>query len=271
MQGVLRLAWLGHSTVVIDMDGVRILTDPLLRRNAGLLRRRAAGPDPSHWTGSDAVLLSHLHHDHAELASLRMLPETPILTASENADWLRRHGVSAAVALGDGWQGVGAGDVQVHLVPAVHHHRLMPHRPNAAHGHLLRGPTASLWVAGDTSLYDEMSELPALLGRPALDVAVVPIAGWGPRLSEGHMGVDQAAMACARSGARWALPVHWGTLHPPLMTRFGSGWFDRPGDEFEAALQRLAPECRAIRLRPGERATVAVESGDGGQAGPAVT
>ncbi|MGH3329989.1 MAG: MBL fold metallo-hydrolase, partial [Nocardioidaceae bacterium] len=62
---MLRLAWLGHSTVVIDMDGVRILTDPLLRRNAGLLRRRAAGPDPSHWTGSDAVLLSHLHHDHA--------------------------------------------------------------------------------------------------------------------------------------------------------------------------------------------------------------
>lgn len=256
---MLRIAWLGHSTVVIDLDGVRLMADPLLRRHAGLLRRRGRQPERSDWVGTDAVLLSHLHHDHAELSSLRMLPEVPILTAGESAAWLHRRRVPSAIGLGDAWQDVGGGAVQVSLVRADHQHRRMPHRPNAAHGHLVRGRTASLWVAGDTSLHSEIADLPDLVGRPALDVAVVPIAGWGPRLSGGHMSAEQAATACALSGARWALPVHWGTLHPPLMTRFGSMWMERPGEEFAEALPRLAPRCRLLRLRPGEWGTVTAE------------
>ena len=77
---------------------------------------------------------------------------------------------------------------------------------------------------GDTSLYPEMTEIPDLLGR-RLDLIAVPIAGWGPRLSPGHLGPREAVEACVRSGARWALPVHWGTLHPrcpPCSAR--AGW-----------------------------------------------
>jgi L-ascorbate metabolism protein UlaG (beta-lactamase superfamily) len=96
-----------------------------------------------------------------------------------------------------------------------------------------------------------MSDLPGLADGP-IDVAVVPIAGWGPRLSEGHMDPEQAASACALSGARRALAVHWGTLHPPLVPRFTSEWMDRPAGEFEAALARVAPDCEPIRLLPGE-------------------
>jgi L-ascorbate metabolism protein UlaG (beta-lactamase superfamily) len=135
----------------------------------------------------------------------------------------------------------------------------MPHRPNAANGHLVRGSRVSLWVAGDTSLFDGMAQFGDQLGRP-LDIAVVPIAGWGPRLSEGHMNAEQAAIACARTRARWALPVHWGSLHPPFMGRGATGWMDRPGPEFAIALQREAPECRLIDLRPGEVWQGAIES-----------
>ncbi len=83
----LEVTWLGHSTVVVDVDGVRVVTDPLVRRHAGLLRRRGRQPSRAAWTGADAVLLSHLHHDHAEVASLRQFGGIPVVTAPANARW----------------------------------------------------------------------------------------------------------------------------------------------------------------------------------------
>jgi L-ascorbate metabolism protein UlaG (beta-lactamase superfamily) len=243
------IAWLGHSTVMLDLDGIRLLTDPLLRRNAGALRRRFPTPSPALWRDPDAVLVSHLHHDHAELVSLRMLPRVPILTADENAAWLRRRRL-AGTGLGEDWERVGDGPVEVRLTRAIHQHRPMPHRPNAANGHLVRGSEMSVWLVGDTSLYPEMAEIPHVLGR-RLDLIAVPIAGWGPRLSPGHLGPAEAVQACVMSGARWALPVHWGTLHPPLPRLLGAGWMDRPYHQFVRELRREAPDCRLVELQPG--------------------
>ncbi|WP_114422873.1 MBL fold metallo-hydrolase [Nocardioides houyundeii] len=244
--GLLRLTWLGHSTVVIDLAGVRLVTDPLLRRHNGVLRRRGPQPQPRQWAGTDAVLLSHLHLDHAEVRSLRKLPGVPVLTGSRNARWV----------CGQGLRGVGAedwtdvGPVQVRLVPAVHQGRPLPHRPNDANGHLVRSERTTLWFAGDTALYDEMAQLPEIAGVDRLDVAIVPIGGWGPRLSSNHMDPAQAARACATVRARHALPVHWGTLHPPLLGSWGD-WFERPLGAFESAVADLAPQCRVVRLVPG--------------------
>lgn len=253
----LRVRWLGHSTVVIDIDGCRVVSDPLLRRHNGPLRRRGAVPTAQWWAGTEVVLLSHLHHDHAELSSLRMLGDVPILTSEVNAAWLRRRGLRG-VGIGNEWVQVTADAPRVRLVKAVHHSRPMPHRPNGANGHLLLTDTRCVWVAGDTDLYPEIADFPRWAGRE-IDLAVVPIAGWGPRLSAGHMGPAEAATACERSGARWALPVHWGTLHPPVMHRFG-GWLDRPLEEFEAALAREAPGCELVRLIPGEAWTAPLPS-----------
>jgi L-ascorbate metabolism protein UlaG (beta-lactamase superfamily) len=243
------IAWIGHSTVMLEIDGVRLLTDPLLRRHAWVLRRRFPKPAPDLWRDPDAVLISHLHHDHAEVTSLRMLPPVPILTADENAEWLLGKGLTGT-GLGDGWEQVGDGPVEVRLTRAIHRHRPMPHRPNEANGHLVRGSEMSVWLVGDTSLYDEMAEIPELLGR-RLDLIAVPIAGWGPRLSPGHLGPDEAVEACVRSGARWALPVHWGTLHPPMPARVGAGWLERPYGQFVNALHREAPDCQLVELMPG--------------------
>ena len=87
----------------------------------------------------------------------------------------------------------------------------MPTRPNEACGHLLRSGDQRMWIAGDTSLYPEMDDLPDLAGGP-IDLAVVPIHGWGPRLSGGHMNPERAAHACAMIGAAAAMPYHWGSL-----------------------------------------------------------
>jgi L-ascorbate metabolism protein UlaG (beta-lactamase superfamily) len=247
--GGLLVRWLGHSTVVLDLDGSRFVSDPLLRPNNGPLRRRGPVPVAAWWSGCRVVLLSHLHHDHAELSSLRILGDVPILTSDVNAGWLRRRGLRG-VGLPDDWFEVASDLPSVRMVEAVHHSRPMPHRPNGANGHLLRSDSRCVWVAGDTDLFPGIADLPRLAGRE-VDLAVVPIAGWGPRLSAGHMGPHEAAVACARSGARWVLPVHWGTLHPPLMHLFG-GWLDRPFPEFVEALAREAPGCELVRLSPGE-------------------
>lgn len=244
------LRWLGHATVVLDVGGARLLTDPLLRPHAGLLRRRAPVPRAADWADPSAVLVSHLHHDHAELGSLRLLPGVPVLAAGANAHWLAHQGLDA-VGLGpEEWWTVPGTDVRVRLVPAVHGHRPMPHRPNAAHGFLVVAPGLRVWFAGDTAPYPHMRHLPELAGGP-LDVALVPVGGWGPRLSGGHMDPVQAAEVCEQVGARWAVPVHWGTLHAPASRRLPPGWMDRAGPAFARALDRGA-RVRPLLLAPGQ-------------------
>ena len=249
------LTWVGHATVVLDIDGVRLVADPLLRRHNGILRRRGDTPRDESWSGADAVLLSHLHHDHAEVGSLRLLAGVPVLTAPENAAWVTKKGLAGRGLGEDEWVPVGdAGDVTVRLVPAVHHSRPMPHRPNAANGHLVRadGPGgARVWAVGDTEHYPDMVHLPALAGGP-VDVALVPVGGWGPRLSGGHLGPAQAARVCAEVGVGVAIPVPWGTLHAPGGRHLPRGPSSRAGAAFEAAAQREAPGTHVVVLRPGE-------------------
>ena len=175
------------------MDGVRIVSNPLLQRHNGILRRRGATPKGEAWSGADAVLLSHLHHDHAELASFRMFAR------SAGADVTGERGLGGEEGSGrsrDRRGGVDgrrrAGDVAVRLVRAVHHSRPMPHRPNAAHGHLVRGPVRSRLARGRH--------------RPVPGDGTPPGGGrrpggrgrrtdrWmGARLSPGHLGPKQAA------------------------------------------------------------------------------
>ncbi len=256
------VTWLGHSTAVIDFGSVgqtvRVVTDPLLHRHAGVLRRRGDRPADC-WRGADAVLLSHLHHDHAELRSLRLLAGVPVLTAPANARWLRGRAVEG-VGLGARWWPIGADDrhpqVSVRLVPAVHGHRPMPHRPNAANGHLLRsvesdGRVTTVWVVGDTEPFPAMTHLAELAGGP-IDVALIPVGGWGPRLSGGHMDPAQAARVCAQVGVQTAIPVHWGTLHAPGGRHFPRGWMDHAGAAFAASAAREASETRAVVLAPGQ-------------------
>ncbi len=249
----LTVRWLGHATVVLDVAGARLVTDPLLRPHAGLLRRRPGAPRPEHWSGAAAVLLSHLHHDHAEPGSLRLLDGVPVLTGRANARWLARHGAPAAVGLADDeWWPVPGTAVRVRPVPAVHGDRPMPHRPNAAHGFLVVAPGLRVWFAGDTAPYPGMRRLPALAGGP-LDLALVPVGGWGPRLSGGHMDPAQAAAVCEAVGVRRAVPVHWGTLHPPAARGLPPGWMDRAGPAFARALGRRA-RVEPVLLAPGEAA-----------------
>jgi L-ascorbate metabolism protein UlaG (beta-lactamase superfamily) len=248
------VTWLGHATVLLDFGSVRVLTDPVLRTRLGPLTRRHDLPLHAHVEDVDAVLLSHLHHDHADLPSLRRLGHVPVVTDPENAVWLRRQGLDAPEVPRDEWVPLADG-VDTRLVRADHEARPMPHRPNAANGMLVRGGGLVVWFAGDTSLHPEMEHLADLAGAP-VDLALLPIGGWGPRLSPGHMGPTEAAEAAARSGARHVVPVHYGTLHPSGWPRGRLAWTAAPGDRLAAHLaERGAGEAHVIGV--GGSVTVA--------------
>ncbi len=250
----MRVTWLGHATVVLDLGGTRLLTDPLLRRHAGPLRRVGPVPDPAAWAGTDAVLISHLHADHASLASLRLVADVPMVSGPANEQWLATR-VGAPVS--DAGEGDREGDwvpvseqVSVRLVRADHGARPMPHRPNDTHGHLVRGPEATVWFAGDTSLYDDMAGLPDLVGG-RIDLALLPIGGWGPRLSPGHMGPAEAVEACRRARPGAVMPIHFGTLHAPGMQLASLDWMTRPARQFRRQLAAACPDVRLLDVGLG--------------------
>src|SRR4051812_24549644 len=109
-----QLTWLGHSTALIDLDGVRLLTDPTLRRRVLHLRRERAVP-ASALRGLDTVLVSHLHYDHLDLPSLRSLGrELPIVVPRGGGGLLRRRGFRTITEIEPGDElGVGALRVRV--------------------------------------------------------------------------------------------------------------------------------------------------------------
>jgi L-ascorbate metabolism protein UlaG (beta-lactamase superfamily) len=190
-----------------------VLTDPLLTRGVGPLRRVVPVPDPATWAGVDVVLISHLHGDHLHPASLRMLdPGVRFVVPRGAGAWMRRRGFRHVAELGAG-ETLTDGDLRITGVRALHSgHRFGPritHGPNtAAVGHLLEGGGSTVYVSGDTELHDSM---PRLAERD-VDVAVLPVWGWGPNLGPGHLDPVEAAEAVALIRPRVAVPVHWGTL-----------------------------------------------------------
>jgi L-ascorbate metabolism protein UlaG (beta-lactamase superfamily) len=131
----------------------------------------------------------------------------------------------------------------------------MLHRPNAVSGHLVRarvdGRPVTVWAVGDTERFPGIAHVRELAGGH-VDVALVPVHGWGPRLSGGHLGPVQAAEVCAEVGVGVAVPVHWGTLHAPGGRHLPPGWMDHAGAAFAAAAHRRAPRTRVVVLGPGE-------------------
>lgn len=248
----MRLTWWGHSSVLLEADGVRLVADPVLRPRMGALRHLSP-PDASAWSTPDAVLLSHLHHDHCDLPSLRGLGASIVVAPPGAGDWLVRHGIEGVIEV-EPWVSVAIGrGVRVAAVPAEHSGRREPWGPTArAVGHLVHGPRTTSWIAGDTALFDGMRELPGLAPRGTVDLAVVPVWGWGPNLGPGHLDPDEAAEAVARVGARHAVAVHWGSLHPAGMRFLMRHHLTTPGERFAAAVRRVSPGTTVYPLAPGE-------------------
>jgi len=241
-----RIVFLGHACVLIELDGVRLLTDPLLRARVAHLRRHAPPVDMEVTAGLDAVLISHLHHDHLDLASLRLLGrDTPLLVPAGAGAWLRRRRFETVTELAVGEE-TDVGALAIAAVQARHDGRRALGPRAQTLGYVVRGRRA-IYFAGDTELFDGMADI-----SPRLDVALLPVGGWGPRLGPGHMDPLQAAHAASLLRPRIAIPVHWGTLlRVGLAARHRLGLGD-PARLFAEHVARLAPEVEVRILAPGQ-------------------
>lgn len=254
--GQSRATWLGHATVLLELAGVRLLTDPVLRDRVTFLRRVGdPAPEPPR---VDAVLLSHLHHDHCDLWSLRRLGRDTLLIVPVGAGtWLRAQGFRHIQELAEG-RTTSVGVVEVTAVPALHDGTRAPFGPRAAAlGYIVDGGGARTYFAGDTDLFEGMRDLGAVDG--GLDLALLPVWGWGTSLGPGHMDPDGAAEAVARIGPRIAVPVHWGTLLPLTFRSLhprATSVLNVPPNRFASAVRATGASCRVVVCEPGRHVTI---------------
>ncbi|MFC5180476.1 MBL fold metallo-hydrolase [Actinomadura harenae] len=245
------ITWWGHATATIEVDGVRLLTDPVLTGRIGHLRRRR-GPAPDVAARrADAVLISHLHADHLHLPSLALLPDdVPLIVPRGTARFLADAGradlADRSVETRPGGETALDG-VGVRAVPALHSGRRTPwSRYEApALGYVIEGGRR-VWFAGDTDLFPQMDAL------GPVDAALVPVGGWGPTLGPGHLDPARAAEAVRRVRASLAVPIHYGTFWPIGMERVRPGLFLGPEQAFAIHARIAAPDTTVCILTPGE-------------------
>lgn len=248
MSAAARITFVGHATVLVEIDGVRLLTDPVLRRRIGPLWRHGPLPDPRLAEDVDAVLISHLHHDHADVPSLRRLSRAvPVLAAPGSGDFLARLGFGDVRELVPGDSG-NVGGVRVTATEANHPaggRRF--ERASRAIGFELSGQQR-IYFAGDTDLFDGMEAI----GAGKLDLALLPIWGWGTNIGAGHLDPERAARAAALLSAKLVVPIHWGTLYPLGLARWRPEPLRSPPRELAAWMRELAPQSELRVLAPGE-------------------
>jgi L-ascorbate metabolism protein UlaG (beta-lactamase superfamily) len=252
-----RLTFLGHSTVLVDLGGVRVLTDPLLGHLAGgTIRRQMPAVLPDSLGGLSAVFISHGHWDHLDLASLRALPGQPVFIVPVGLGRVVAKAARGAVhelRAGDRLQ---IGGLTLEAVHAEHgRRRSLLTTAEDALGVLITG-SSSVYFAGDTDLFAEMTQL---AGR--VDVALLPVGGWGPRLGSRHLDPQRAAEATMRIRPTVAMPIHWGTLYPLGLRRVLGRRFEGPGEAFRDAVATRVPGVEVHILQPGQSMSLGGSAG----------
>ena len=238
--------FLGHSTVLIEIGNARILTDPVLIDRVTFLRRAVGTLPADLFADIDAVVISHLHLDHLDLASLRLLgSDVQLIVPRGSGRLIEKAGFRNVVELARGKSMVVDG-VNVTATHAVHSGFRPPFGPNAeALGFVFEEGGESVYFAGDTDMFDEMADL------EGVDLALLPVWGWGPRLGPGHMDPQRAAEALQVLKPRLAVPIHWGTLWPIGMGRVTPDRLERPPLEFAKAASERAENVQVLVAAPG--------------------
>jgi L-ascorbate metabolism protein UlaG (beta-lactamase superfamily) len=235
------LTWLGHSCAAIQIDDALVVTDPVLRSRIFHLRRKDT-VDPAGLDGVDAILVSHIHHDHLDLPSLGRLDRgAQVLVPAGAGGLLRRRGFRFVREVAPGDE-VDLGAVRVRVTHAEHAagFRVGTGKTQPV-GYVIAG-TRTVYFAGDTDLFQGMGAL----GR--IDVALLPVAGWGPRLPAGHLDPAGAVGALELIEPRVAIPIHWGTYAPWRPPRGD----DAPAKAFAELAASIVPAVDVRVLRPGQ-------------------
>ncbi|MGH7719921.1 MAG: MBL fold metallo-hydrolase [Gemmatimonadaceae bacterium] len=219
----MRVTYIGHATLLLEMGGVRILTDPNFDPRLARFLRRVSAPGIAlgDLPALDALLLTHAHADHLSFASLNALPrDVPLFAPPAVARWLRRLGYARAEPIAPG-ETIQVAGLQLTAASAKHlgSRYAVDRWRSAANMYLLDGGSAACFFAGDTALTADSHRMVAehiVEAKRVLDVALLPIGHapwWKPGYRRGHMTFDDALTLFERMRARYFIPYHWGTFH----------------------------------------------------------
>jgi L-ascorbate metabolism protein UlaG (beta-lactamase superfamily) len=247
----LQVTYVGHASVIFESGGVRLLTDPILRPRVFHLINRFAHHQPILEQEISAVLISHTHRDHFDIPSLERLGKsTRVILPRGEAARLRERGFENVEELSPG-ETTQAGALTIQATYAKHgHSRFALVREIDCLGYIVRGDQ-TVYFAGDTDLFPGMAQI-----GENLDVAMLPVWGWGPNLGPGHMDPYRAAQALQLLKPRLAIPIHWGTLYPLGFLPSRSRFLIDPPNLFATFAAKLAPEVKVQILAPGEKISV---------------
>lgn len=273
--GELTATWVGHSTVLVQIGGLNVLTDPMWSRRASPFRwvgpRRLTPPGVAleQLPPIDLVLLSHNHYDHLDADSVRALagqhPDARWMAPLGLSPLLERLGARRVTELG-WWDETTAGDALVASVPAQHFSArgVRDRRRTLWCGWVVRAGGHALYFAGDTGRHPEFRSIGERFGP--FDLSLLPIGAYEPRwfMRPVHVDPEEAVHVFLELNAgappahrAVALGIHWGTfqladepvLEPPARTR--AAWRAAALDERDLWILRHGETRRMRRRGPG--------------------
>ena len=251
----MRITYIGHATLLLELGGATILTDPNFDPKLGRILPRVSAPGIAldELPRLDALLLTHAHADHLSFDSLeRLSRRIPLFAPPVVAKWLRRLGFDHAIDLGPG-ESAHLKDLTIHAAAATHRgNRYGYDRWRSDANMYLLEADETIFFAGDTALVEDTHGLVERVlwskGRE-LDLALLPIGyapWWKPGFRKGHLTHEDALVLFERLRARILVPYHWGTFRHVTATAH---------DAIERLRERLTDHhlSAAVRIiEPGE-------------------
>jgi L-ascorbate metabolism protein UlaG (beta-lactamase superfamily) len=252
----LRITYIGHATLLLELAGVCILTDPHFGARLGRFLPRVSAPGISiaDLPHIDALLLTHAHADHLSFACLDALPRSiPLFCPPAVARWLARRGYTHAEPLAPE-ESTTIGGLTIWAAPAKHYgsRYAIDRWRSAANMYLLLAERHSVFFAGDTALTQHTDQVvhQHVTGQSRqLDVALLPIGHapwWKPGFRRGHLTSGDALSLFERTQAQHFVPFHWGTFHHVSASAFDAI------DRLRARLPSYEYRERVRILEPGE-------------------
>ncbi|NII12094.1 MBL fold metallo-hydrolase [Oleiagrimonas sp. C23AA] len=249
------LWWLGHASVLLRLDGLTVLTDPVLGQRAspvsfaGPRRRTPPAARVKQLPPVDVVLISHNHYDHLDRATVRQLvrrfPAACFLVPLGLARWLRRHGAQHVFEL-DWYQSHTHRGTRFTCVPAQHWSARTPWDRNRTlwGGWVMQHHRLSFYFAGDTGYAPQLAEIGQRLGP--IDLAALPIGAYAPRwfMSSQHIDPNQAVQLHRELGIGRSLAIHWGAFE------LADDALDEPPRQLKRALREHGVSSADFRLMP---------------------